>query len=447
MLSAEVFNYLRLLRLPELFSGRVSFRDFVISTALATKNTDLPALAESLILGIVNKLDESLEIGAIIRGGSMRSFLFKNYPIDEHFQGITQLNEQYFGNDELARAVVEKAFSLPKDIDVFFEKPPGIEVDDGFLLNNLRQQLKAAGYINELIEGNDKVTLSSDQYQVRLLRHRIGTKNQQTLVKVDFSDKDEKKIMRLHFGFIPEDDRLKQEDPRFHPEAADIDQLAVGFLEKKRQGLTIYFDDSLIVYLMKNFFNPIATKNPVEDTNPVLQIMARLREINFRVAAIPFLFSIKGISGIDADLQSTPYYKIFVKYGMEFERRNRIRIDEQCLDEFNDKFKLIATDILYGISVNPFLFFLFAFNNHVLDSFPLGQVLNFNKLRHYLEYLAESLGLDITKPLLDLSLAYYQKLRTNPENNGVLKLMEFLRKPANFSEFLKLLDIEKQETN
>ena len=108
--------------------------------------------------------------------------------------------------------------------------------------------------------------------------------------------------------------------------------------------------------------------------------------------------------------------------------------------DLKDHFKLTASDLTYGLTVNPFLFFLFAFSTHILDAFPLGTKLEFNPLRHFLQQLAEKIGGDFTEDsLLTLSYKYYIYIKSASDTT-IFQMLDFLGEPQTVSAFLKLIN-------
>lgn len=442
------------------FTRSFPFVQFVETTAPKTKNTPLPRLAQSIVYRL-SCLCQPDQYGnsAVIRGGSMRSFLFDNYVTDERFAGLFEnVNPQLLGENPLAKQVVDKVFSLPKDIDIFLRSLifNNIAHDSNLLFLALAYELTHNnGFIALEQNGNgDERVFINGQYQVRLFRHHTGVNHRQTLVKVDMSQGNQV-LLKLHFGLIPTNEERK-EDPRFYDEAADIDQVALGNLsrsdnEQIMMKYVVLGEESFVrAYLRKHFFDPLQHPFEVDPAKKPDQIIsARLREINFRVALISWLFSIKGIVGIDADLQQTPYYDLFMKYALKYKKKFTSETERMEFRQWfqnnhhsvKDHFKLIASDAMYGLTVNPFLFFLFAFPTNVLDAFPLGEKIDLMPVMHFLGKLTQKIGGDFGKDsLLTLSMKYYNYLRT-AQDSTIFQLLEFFEMPQNFSEFLKLINM------
>ncbi|MFA6532384.1 MAG: hypothetical protein WCT22_00115 [Patescibacteria group bacterium] len=436
----------------------ISLTNFVTKTAPMTIGTELPQLAQKMVnrISIFCKPDENDNF-AIVRGGSMRSYLFENYVVDEHFSKIfSDVDKSLLGDDPLAGQVINKVFSLPKDIDVFFRSkyPNKFAHQDNMLFHNVIEELEDAGYkqIKQNEEGNVLI-FDNGQYQVKVLRHQTGIKHSQTLVKIDFSEKGQD-IMKLHFGLIPNEEE-SEEDPRFFKETADIERDAIGFLSNNN-GKEIslrYFGlggmSYVELYMMEHFFDPILNKFTInKNLNPDQVISSHLREINFRVALISSLFNIGGIEGIGADLQNTPYSKLVEKYEFIFNSQtSKLKLD-QMLEWFRsnqhnikDHFKLTASDIVYGLSVNPFLFFLFASSTQILEAFPLGsKLISISLIKKLLEKIANKIGCSLeVDSLLTLSLKY-NIFTKEAKDTAIFQLMEFLEEPETISAFLKLID-------
>lgn len=109
-------------------------------------------------------------------------------------------------------------------------------------------------------------------------------------------------------------------------------------------------------------------------------------------------------------------------------------------NDIKDHFKLTASDLTYGLTVNPFLFFLFAFSTHILDAFPLGKKLEFDPLRHFLQQLAEKVGGNFAEDsLLTLSKKYYDYIR-EAKDTTIFQMLDFLGEPQTVSAFLELIN-------
>lgn len=430
---------------------------FVEKTSPKTAQTYLPELTQALVNRLFHYClpDENGNFG-VIRGGSMRSFLLDNYVTDERFAELFGgIEPQLLGENPMAKQVVDKVFSLPKDIDIFlrFNGINNQAHQDNSLFLTLADELKLQWFTPIHMSGSrDKMSFSNGQHQITLFKHQTGVDHKQTLVKVDISQGNQA-LLKLHFGLIP-DELESREDPRFYEEAADIDQEAVGYLTKDKEEILIrYFGLENVSYaswyLREHFFDPLLHPFRVDRTRKPDQLIAsKLRQTNFRVALISWLFNIKGIVGISADLQQTPYYELFVKYGIPFERKPVDEIERlemrQWFNEnqqnLQDHFKLVASDLMFGLTVNPFLFFLFAFPTHVLDALPLGKKLDFNSLRHFLQSLAVDIGGDLTDSLLTLSMKYNMYLKT-AQDTAIFQLLKHLNKSQTISAFLESITI------
>ncbi len=444
--------------IESLFTQSLRFTEFVEKTAPKTTNTTLPQLAQSLVqrLSFNSSADENGNF-AVIRGGSMRSFLLNNYVTDERFAGLfDNVNPQLLGENPLAKRVIEKVFSLPKDIDIFFRVgiPHHQFHQDNILFSTIIEHLEQSGFTGLFRNGDkNEIALSDGKYQIRLFRHQTGINHLQTLVKIDISEGDQV-VLKLHFGLIP-DEAERQEDPRFFDDSADIDQEAVGYLTHDDNTVLMrYFglgaESYVSKYLHKHFFDPLTKPFDVDPAKKPDQFLAaRLREINFRVSLVSWLFRVCGITGLTADFQDTPYYALFLKYGMKYrtdvfgeEQQKRMHQwyrDNQ--DNIKDHSKLLASDAVYGLTVNPYLYFLFAFPTYVTDAFPLGERLDFMPMMNFLQTLALKSGNSIMEDsLLTLSLRYYIRLR-KPSDTAIFQMLKFLNEPQTVSSYLKLITI------
>lgn len=451
-MPSQAYELARQLDVERFYHQSITFTDFIKKTAPRTVGTSLPTLALSLVnrLSTFCATDENNSIGNI-RGGSMRSYLFDNYAIDEHYANIfSNIDQTLLGDDPMAGQVIDKVFSLPKDIDVFLHsKLPNSQVhEEDILFQNIVGELEDQGYDRQNEHGN-KIIFTNGQYQVHVLKHTTGKNRPQTLVKVDVSEGDQA-MMKLHFGLIP-DKQEELHDPRFHNETPDIEKEAVGHLVKGKS------DEILIDYLAFNnvpdvvlfmrekthFLDPILHHFIVEsENNPDQIISSRLREINFRVA----LFNL--IKEFDPQIKDVPYYQLFIKSGMSYEGKHfDDKENEQMIlwfqkykDDIKDHFKLTASDITYGLTANPFLFFLFTFPTHILDAFPLGKKLEFMPIMSFLNKLAEQIGGNIIEDsLLILSQKYYTHIR-NANDTTIFQMLDFLGEPQTVSAFLELIN-------
>jgi hypothetical protein len=436
----------------------ISFTDFVVKTAPKTAGTELPQLAQNLVncISLFCKPDENDNF-AMVRGGSIRSDLFNNNAVDYHFSKIfSNINKSLLGDDPLAGQVIDKVFSLPKDIDIFFrsKSPNEIAHQDNMLFHNVIQELEINGYkqIKQNVDGNVLI-FDNGQYQVKVLKHQTGIHHSQTLVKIDFS-KNGEDIMKLHFGLIPNKVE-SEEDPRFFKETADIEQEAVGYLSKSEGDKIIlrHFEYENIrhanLYISEHYFDPIFHPFKIEpEKNPDQIISSRLREINFRVALFPLLFQVMGIKGIDVNLHNTPYEQVLIEYENAFKLKSfsdaELNIMQKWFQKYSqnlkDHFKLTASDLIYGLTVNPFLFFLFALPTNILDAFPLGKKLKHKSIIDFLSKLAQQVGGDITKDTLLVLSCKYEMYIKNAGDTTIFQLMKFLGEPETISAFLKLVD-------
>ncbi len=427
------------------YRQQIGFTEFIKKIAPETTGTKLPEVAQALTLSLLELCPTTgKKSPGIIRGGAMRTFLLDNYETDDRFFKI-------FENADLG-PIADKAFSSPKDIDIFLRYEGNHKKfhEKNIMLETIKNELIRNSYviINTDPDGN-RITLSNGSQEVVLTAHKTGVKHRQALVKVDFFEQN-KARMKLDFGLIP-DKNEKGEDPRYFDEAADIDKLAIGYLTGENHGITVnylgYQGVNLVdIFLRTNFFEPIRRGFKADfSKKPDQVLMAKLREINFRVAMIPYLFSVIGINGIAADLQQTPFYKLFIKYGMNFERKAEeskklngwFKENESAIQDHS---KLISSDIFYGLTVNPFIFFLLAYPTHVMDAFPLGKDLEFRPLMNILQHIAEKSGGNIiTDSLMSLSFKYYLSLKS-PQDTAVFRILEYLGKPQKMSEFIDLID-------
>ncbi len=448
-MPSQVYELARQLDVERFYHQTISFTDFVEKTAPKTIGTSLPILALSLVNRLSNfcEADENNSIGDI-RGGSMRSYLFDNYAVDGHFANLfSDIDPSLIGDDPMAGQVIDKVFSLPKDVDIFLHsKLPNNQVhEEDILFQNIIGELEDQKYVKQN-ENGSKIIFSNGKYQIIVLKHQTGKNHPQTLVKVYVSEGDQV-MMKLHFGLIP-DEQEELHDPRFNNETPDIEKEAVGHLVKGKN------DEILIDYLAFNnipdvvlfmrekthFLDPILHHFIVEpENNPDQVISSRLREINFRVALFDW------IKKFDPIIKDVPYHQLFIKFGISYEgsqsgnEQMKLWFQKYQVD-LKDHFKLTASDLTYGLTVNPFLFFLSTFSTHILDAFPIGQKLDFNKLRHFLAILAEKIGGDFGHDsLLTLSNKYYQHTE-EAKDTTIFQMLDFLGEPQTVSAFLKLIN-------
>lgn len=414
--------------------------------------TKLPALAISFIEKIsqISEPDE-FDNFAIIRGGSMRCSSFDNHNVDTHYSNIfSNVNPSLIGDNELASRVLKKVFSLPKDVDIFIHsKLQNSQVhEEDILFQNIIGELEDQGYLKQN-EHRNKIVFTNGQYQVHVLKHTTGKNRPQTLVKVDVVEGDQA-LMKLHFGLIP-DVEEESHDPRFHEETPDIEKEAVGHIIKgKNNEISIDYlsfegtpDVVLFMKEKTHFLDPILHHFLVEPKkNPDQVVSSRLREINFRVALFDW------IKKFDPQIKNIPYYQLFIKFGMGYEGKNTGELESEQMikwfqnnkNDIRDHLKLTASDIIYGLTVNPFLFLLFTFSTHILDAFPLGSKLNFTSLTHFLNYFNQQIGGDFSKDsLLTLSNKYYDYIK-EAKDTTIFKLMDFLNDEQTISAFLKLIN-------
>lgn len=451
-MPSQAYELARQLDVESFYHQSISFTDFAEKTAPKTIGTELPKLALSLVnrLSTFCAADKNNSIGNI-RGGSMRSYLFDNYAVDEHFSEIfSNVSQTLLGDDPMAGQVIEKVFSLPKDIDVFLHsKLPNSQVhEEDILFQNIIGELKDQGYIKQEEYGN-KIVFTNGQYQVHVLKHTTGKNRPQTLVKVDVIE-DDQALMKLHFGLIP-DVEEESHDPRFHEETPDIEKEAVGHIIKgKNNEISIDYlsfngtpDVVLFMKEKTHFFDPILHHFLVEpEKNPDQVVSSRLREINFRVALFNW------IKEFDPQIKDAPYYQLFIKFGMSYEGKHfkegeneqMIQWFQKYKDDISDHFKLTASDITYGLTVNPFLFLLFTFSTHILDAFPLGSKLEFMPIMNFLEKLARQVGGSINGDSLQtLSNKYFTHIK-GAKDTAIFQMMNFLDDEQTFSAFLKLIN-------
>ncbi len=152
----------KLLVEDENFTRSLPFMDFIEKTAPRTKNTPLSRLAQSLVnrLSYLCQPDEHDNF-ALIRGGSMRSFLLNNYVTDERFAELFDgIEPQLLGENHMAKQVVDKVFSLPKDIDIFFRvtTPHHQFHQDNILFSTIIEHLEQSGFTG-LFRNGDKMRL------------------------------------------------------------------------------------------------------------------------------------------------------------------------------------------------------------------------------------------------------------------------------------------------
>lgn len=453
-MPSQAYELARRFDVEKYYHQTISFTDFVEKTAPKTVGTSLPHLALSFVnrLSTFCKTDEDNSIGNI-RGGSMRSCLFDNYVVDEHYANIfSNIDQAFLGNDPMAEQVIDKVFSLPKDVDIFLHsKLPNSQVhEEDILFQNIIGELEDQGYVKQNERGN-KIIFIGEQYQVHVLKHTTGKNRPQTLVKVDVSEGDQV-LMKLHFGLIP-DEQEELHDPRFNNKTPDIEKEAVGHLVKgKRDEISIDYlsfnnTPDVVLYMKEktHFLDPILHHFIVESENNSDQVISsRLREINFRVALFDW------IKEFDPQIKDVPYYQLFIKFGMSYEGKHfNDKENEQMIqwfqkhkDDIKDHFKLTASDVTYGLTANPFLFLLFTFSTHILDAFPLGSKLEFMPLMRFLNSLTQQIGGDFAKDtLLTLSNKYYDYIK-KAEDTTIFQLMNFFddEPEKTFSAFLKLID-------
>lgn len=453
-MPSQAYELARQLDVERFYHQTILFTDFVEKTTPKSVGTTLPKLALSLVNRLSNfcEADANNSIGNI-RGGSMRSYLFDNYAVDEHYANIfSNIDQTLLGKDPMAGQVIDKVFSLPKDVDVFLHsKLPNSQVyEEDILFQNIIGELSDQGYIKQNENGN-KIVFTNGQYQVSVLKHTTGKNRPQTLVKVDVTEGDQV-MMKLHFGLIP-DKQDELHDPRFNPETPDIEKEAVGHMIKgKNNEISIDYlsfeDTPDVVLFMKektHFLDPILHHFLVEsEKNPDQAVSSRLREINFRVALFDW------IKKFVPEIKDIPYYKLFIKFGMNYEGQNTGELESEQMiqwfqkhkDDIKDHFKLTASDITYGLTVNPFLFLLFTFSTHILDAFPLGKMLEFMPIMSFLEKIANQVGGSITQDSLqELSNKYYAHTK-KAEDTTIFQLMNFFEDEPKktFSAFLKLID-------
>lgn len=450
-MPSHAYEMAKKLDIEKYYHQSISFTDFVEKTASKTIGTCLPHLALSLVNRLSNfcEADENNSFGNI-RGGSMRSYLFDNYAVDERYADIFKnIDRSLLGDDPMANQVIDKVFSLPKDVDIFLHsKLPNSQVHaEDILFQNIVGELEDQGYVKQNESGN-KLLFTNGQYQVSVLKHTTGKNHPQTLVKVDVSEGDQS-MMKLHFGLIP-DEREGLHDPRFNEETPDIEKEAVGHLMKEKNNeLSIDYlsfkgtpDVVLFMKEMTHFFDPVKHHFIVEpEKNPDQVISANLRETNFRVALFDW------IKNIDPTIKDIPYSQLFIKFGTSYEvrqleenRQSMIKWFHDNQIDLQDHFKLTASDVVYGLTVNPYLFFLFTFSTHILDAFPLGKKLEFMPLVHFLNYLTQQIGGDFSKDsLLTLSNKYYDYIKS-AKDTTIFQLLKFLDEPEIVSAFLKLVN-------
>lgn len=103
-MPSQAYELARQLDVERFYHQKILFTQFAEKTAPKTVGTNLPQLAQSLVNRISTfcQPDENGSFG-IIRGGSMRSFLFDNYATDEHFAQIfSNIDKSLLGDDLIA---------------------------------------------------------------------------------------------------------------------------------------------------------------------------------------------------------------------------------------------------------------------------------------------------------------------------------------------------------
>lgn len=103
-MPSQAYELARQLDVERFYHQKILFTQFAEKTAPKTVGTNLPQLAQSLVNRISTfcQPDENGSFG-IVRGGSMRSFLFDNYATDEHFaQVFSNIDKSLLGDDLIA---------------------------------------------------------------------------------------------------------------------------------------------------------------------------------------------------------------------------------------------------------------------------------------------------------------------------------------------------------
>jgi hypothetical protein len=156
------------------------------------------------------------------------------------------------------------------------------------------------------------------------------------------------------------------------------------------------------------------------------------------------------IKQFDPTIKDIPYSQLFIQFGTSYEgKHSDDKANEQMVlwfqkyrEDIKDHLKLTASDVTYGLTVNPFLFLLFTFSTHILDAFPLGSKLDFMPLVHFLNHLTQQIGGDFSKDsLLTLSNKYHDYIK-QAKDTTIFQLMNFFddEPDKTFSAFLKLID-------
>lgn len=420
------------------FTQALPMKEFIEKTSSQTGNTILPILGERLVahLAQFTSPDVNGNFG-IIRGGSMRSFLLDTYPSDHLLaEAFKNPDPQLIGHDEQAKRVVGKVFAEPKDIDVLliYKGLNEEAVKEDFLYREISKFLGSTPH---------------QDYQIELIKHQYQG---QTLVKVNINDKG-KPILKFHFGLIPQEER---KDIRFFETAADGDKSAIGYLSKgiiQPGGTNLNDVDINVRYfavdtmthfdaeLADGFFNPL--RHPLVPTSQDAlpqTLTSNLREINFRIAYLTEIISsgklkesMLSLFPDFSQLFEPHFINLFVKKAMRFDYKKSPTLDKQYFisknqKELNESLLLLNSDYFYGITVNPFLFFLFAFPKNSLQFTPLSDFFEDPERTLYiLENIAQSFGKSIARNnLYELSAGYLIYMLGNINEAAPFKIIEQL---------------------
>lgn len=442
-LEAEMKEYTQSLPLTQ----------FIEETSPVTKGTVLPILGEKLVTQLAQSCSPDIHNNfGIIRGGSMRSFLLDTHRSDHLLAGIFKNPDPtLIGDDKLAKRTVEKVFGEPKDIDVLLIYN-GLNTEaarDDFLFMEIIRFFQGIQFTGYMKTGS-QVDLFHQNYQVELIKHQHQG---QTLVKVNIKDKGIP-VLKFHFGLIPQE---KGKDIRFYDTAADGDLTALGFLSRgmiKQRAVNKEDSDVTVRYFAKDgithfdaqmthcFFDPLAQPLVPFSNEPLPQTLtSNLREINFRIAYLTEMISspeklnvfILSQSPNFAQYFRLPFMKLLIQTAIQhdYKKPDTLDIFQWILnsqEQIKESTILFDSDFYYGLTVNPFLFFLFAFPKNIFLPTPLREIFSDpHKVVGMLESIARKFEQStITNTLIELSAGYLEYIRKNPRHTATYQITEWL---------------------
>ncbi len=450
-----------------------TMKHFIEYTAPQTKNTFLPILGEKVIDRLADfcGTDVNGNFG-VVRGGSMRSFLLDSclgdHCVSQLFGNAETTN---IGQDPHAHKVVEKVFAEPKDIDIalIYSGLNKKASANNFLVNTVSGCLSRMSF-QELAVDESKTLFRRGTYSVELIKHDFEG---QSMVKMNIFQNG-KPALRFHFSLV---DQEKNRDIRLFDLAADGDKNALGFLTRGVTRPDIHsrtFTNTFVRYfslphesyfaaqISRDFFLPFTNTFAPNQKQSFLQALTRnLREINFRTAYFSdLLLAPKPDKMLRLLLDSGPeidsaFMNFFILNSMRYDHKESLLqdvrdwIDENSDSVFRNRI-LYDSDFYYGITVNPFIFFLFAFSSHSFSATPLREI--FAKPQNVMQFLdtvAQSFGLSVVKDsLLDLSFGYLKHAAFNPNETGPFQLLKWLQSngylsyeiPLTVSSFLHVVN-------